>query len=528
MSNPSIAELHREAVQALNRGAFEAAHGRCIEILERDPGFADAWFLLGMIALAHGRVGKALELVDRALAQSPNHAEYLAHKSRCLVLLKQDSSALETARHALSLQPSDALTLDTIGVVLSKAGDHVAAIEAFEQAVASQRDRPQFYFNLGSSQQFLGRFDAAARSYEQAIALKPDFFRAHWALSELSGAEPGSGRVERLRSLLDRHGNDDEAELYLCHALAKELERRGEYAQAFAYWERGKQGQLSRAHFGFDDYRAMFDALRTVCSAEFVSKPGGYPSPEPVFVVGMPRTGTTLVEQMLGSLDEVFAAGELDDFGLVLKRASGTRTNRILDVETIEAVRNADYAAIGRTYVEQTRPRTGHTARFVDKLPTNFLYAGFIHRALPEARIVCLMRNPLDTCLSNFRQLFSTRTPYYSYASDLLDTGRYYIEFRELIAHWQSVLPPDRFLVTHYEKLVESPEREARRIVDFCGLPWSDRVLEFHASTQPAATASAVQVRQPIYRDAVQRWRRYERELEPLKALFAGHDIDVT
>ncbi|MGW8370543.1 MAG: sulfotransferase family protein, partial [Gammaproteobacteria bacterium] len=172
--------------------------------------------------------------------------------------------------------------------------------------------------------------------------------------------------------------------------------------------------------------------------------------------------------------------------------------------------------------------RTGGTARFIDKLPTNFLYAGFIHRALPEARIVCLMRNPLDTCLSNFRQLFSSRTPYYSYASDLLDTGRYYLLFRRLVEHWQSVLPADRFLVARYETLVEQPEREARRIVDFCGLPWNERVLEFHASDQPAATASAVQVRQPLYKDAVQRWRRYEHELEPLKALFARHNIDVS
>jgi hypothetical protein len=241
----------------------------------------------------------------------------------------------------------------------------------------------------------------------------------------------------------------------------------------------------------------------------------------------MPRTGTTLVEQMLGCLDEVFAAGELDAFGLAFKREARSPSNRILDVATVQGAGGLDFGAIGRAYIDFTRPRTGHCRHFVDKLPANFLYAGFIHRALPNARLICLKRNPLDTCLSNFRQLFSVRTPYYAYSGDLLETGHYYLQFSRLIDHWSRVLPADRFLVVQYEALVADTEKEARRIVEFCGLSWDRRVLDFHASGQPAATASAVQVRRPIYGDAVGCWRRYRHELEPLMALFREHGIVI-
>jgi tetratricopeptide (TPR) repeat protein len=530
MAATAVLDLHRAAQAALSRGEFREAHANCIALLRIDPKFADAIFLLGMIALAHGQAGKALELIDRALAASHPNAEYLAQRARCLVLLKDDVAARAAAMQALALNPEAALTLDTLGVALTKAGDHDAAITAFELAVLKQPDNPQFCFNLAASQAFLGHFDQAESSYEQAITLQPDFYRAHWALSELKSASAENNHIRRLESLLQNAELDPDANLYLCHALAKEHEELKSYSRAFDYWRQGKLPKLKSLKFSVADYREIFTALHAVCTEEFIGGGAGgggvgHESAEPIFVVGMPRSGTTLVERMLTTHGEVFSAGELNDFGLCVKRATGTSARQVLDAATVRAAAGIDFAALGRAYVESTRPRTGHTRHFIDKLPPNFLYAGFIRRALPQARIICLRRNPLDTCLSNFRQLFSINAAYYNYAYDLLDTGHYYLLFDALVRRWVELLG-ERFLVVQYENLVRDPESESRRIYEYCGLPWSDEALQFHRSPGAVATASAVQVRQPVYRSSVARWRHYEEQLQPLKTLLESHGID--
>jgi tetratricopeptide (TPR) repeat protein len=524
-NSQDVLALHREAVQAMNRRAFKKAYTCCIRILERDPDFPDAQFLLGMIAAEHGQFAKALPYIDKALASTPENSEYLAQKARCLVFLQRDSDALESATRALNADPDSAAVLDTIGVVLSKTGAHDMAIEAFRRAVKSQPREPQFHFNMAASQQFVGDFSGAERSYEEAINLKPDFYRAHWALTELTTATTQSNHIERLKRLVDSGPPDADANLYLCHALAKEHEQLGEYAKAFEYWQQGKQGKRPSLQFTMAEYEALFGAVSRVCSAEFLqSNQPGFDTEEPIFIVGMPRTGTTLVERILASHEEVFAAGELNDFGLCVKRLVGTTSRKVLDEETIEAASSIDFAELGRAYIDSTRPRTGHTRHFIDKLPPNFFYAGFIARALPSARVICLRRQPLDTCLSNYRQLFSLNAPYYNYAYDILDTGRYYLMFDALVKHWESVLSKN-FLVVEYEALTRDFEREARSLLEFCGLSWNPDVLSFHASKAPVATASAVQVRDPIHTRGVQRWRHYEDQLRPLITLFENHGI---
>ncbi|MEL1265386.1 sulfotransferase [Pseudoxanthomonas putridarboris] len=236
-------------------------------------------------------------------------------------------------------------------------------------------------------------------------------------------------------------------------------------------------------------------------------------------MIGMPRTGTTLVERMLSLHPQVHSAGELQNFGVALKRATGSRTRHLLDPDTIARAAELDWERLGQDYIASTRPGTGHTPRFVDKLPHNFLYAGYIARALPHARLVCLRRNPLDTCLSNFRQLFALNTPYFDYANDLLDTGRHFLLFDRLMAHWRDVLP-GRVLEVRYEDIVDDPQAQARAVLDFCGLPWDDACLDFQRNPSPVATASAVQVRQPLYRSALDRWKHYEAHLGGLRRLL--------
>jgi tetratricopeptide (TPR) repeat protein len=514
-----ITDWLRDAERALNRRDFRVAHELCFKVLAARPNHADALFLLGVIASEHGNYGKALEVIDRAIAAGPGKAEYFAQRGRCLIALQRPREAFEAAKSALSLEPRDALTLDTIGVVMVRAGAHAEAIEPFRRAAARDNATAQFHYNLGAALQFVGEFKAAEAEYRHALRLEPLHYRAWSSLAQVARAPLTKAETAALEQMLDDPALDDDAQLHLCHALAKQFEDEGRYEDAFRLLERGKRRKAANLGYEFETDAKLFAAAEQLPAAVASAPVNGCGSQEPIFIVGMPRTGTTLVERILSSHPSVFSAGELTNFGLVLKRATATPSNRVLDPETLAAGPRCDLAAVGEAYVESTRPRTGHTPRFIDKMPLNFFYVPLIQRALPNARIICLRRNPLDACLSNYRQLFATSFSYYNYAYDLLDTGRYYAAFDRLSARWRATTPG--YLEVRYEDVVEHTEREARRLVEFCGLPWDARCLAFEENAAPVATASSVQVRQPIYRTSLERWRRYERELAPLRALLA-------
>ncbi len=517
-----LSALQREAELAFDRRDFERAHEICIEVLGADPERAPALFLLAMIAAEHGNFGKALEVIDLALVRDATQPEYHAQRGRCLIALHRPRDAFESAQRALAFDPQRALTLDTIGVVLTRAGAHAEALEPFRRAVARDSSRVQYHYNLGAAEQFVGDFERAAHAYRRALALDPKHYRPWSALAQVAKAPFGAAEVAEIQRQLAAAPSED-AELHLCHALAKQAEDVGRYAEAFRYLERGKRRKRARREASFAAHEALFDAA--ALTARPAPKGPGFESAEPIFIVGMPRTGTTLVERILSSHPAVFSAGELTNFSLAVKRATGTASNRVLDAETLAAAARVDARALGAAYVDSTRPRTGRAPRFIDKMPLNFLYSAMIHRALPNARIICLRRNALDACLSNYRQLFATTFEYYDYAFDLLDTGRYYVRFDSLARLWRETIPAASYTEVRYEDVVEHTEREARRLLEFCGLEWDPRCLAFDENAAPVATASAVQVRQPIYRTALDRWRHYEDEIGPLRALLADAGV---
>lgn len=517
-----VTEWHREAERALNRRDYRLAHSLCLKILGSDPQHADAMFLLGVIAAEHGNYAKALEVIDRAIVLDPSRADYHAQRGRCLLPLHRPREAFEAAQRSLALAPADALTLDTIGVVMTRSGAHAEALVPFQRAVERDEHKPAYHYNLGASLQFVGDLDGAAREYRGALALDAEFHRAWSSLAQVARAPLRPAEVVTLERMLDDPNLDPDAELHVCHALAKQCEDQADYARAFRYLERGKRRKAAALLYDFAADRTLFDAAERLPAALARHAGGaGHPSTEPIFIVGMPRTGTTLVERILSSHPDVFSAGELTNFGLVLKRAVATPSNRVLDAETLLGAVDTDLDAVGAAYVDSTRPRTGHTPRFIDKMPLNFFYAPLIAQALPAAKIVCLRRNALDTCLSNYRQLFATGFSYYNYTYDLLDTGRYYLAFKALTERWRETLGT-HYVEVHYEDVVLHTEREARRLLEFCELPWDPRCLAFQENAAPVATASSAQVRQPIYRSALERWRHYDRELAPLKELLAA------
>lgn len=518
-------KIYARAVDALNRAQWQEAWDLCAVLLKQAPGHAGVHFVAGVAALQLQLIQQAIYLLRRATALNPQRPDYFAQLARTFVAARLLGDACVAADAALALSPEDPLTLDTLGVVFSQAHAHHKAAEVFRKATVLMPMQAGYRFNLATSLMYAGDIDAAIREYEACIARDPACWRAWLALSQQRRQTPDSNHVEALEALLGRHGQDADAALYLNLALAKELEDLGEYSQAFTHYVKGKASQRPRRNYSIDRDRSMFDMLAAAPGPQ--PSDAGNGSKEPIFVFGMPRSGTTLVDRIISAHSQVYSAGELQEFGLALKRISASRTGHLIDADTIQRAARSDMASLGGRYLQATRAAgTGAAPRFIDKLPHNFLYAGFIARALPNAKMICLRRDPLDTCLSNFRQLFALKSPYYDYSFDLADTGRYYVLYERLMAHWRSLFP-GRILEIGYESMVDDAEGNIRKLLDFCELPWEPACLAFEKNTAPVATASAVQVREPINRKSIGRWRRYENELGELRALLRDAGIDA-
>jgi hypothetical protein len=474
-------------------------------------------YIAGVACLELQMLPLALRHLHRAALLDARRPEFATQLAKALSMARLHGEALIAADHAVSLAPTDPILLDTLGVVYTQCNAHAQAARLFQQAVSRVPDNAAFCFNLSTALIATGEIDEAECQLEACLSLDRHFWKAHLALAQLRKWAPGRNHVARLESLLPEQ-RENHPLMYLHLALAKECEDLGKWAKAFAHTSAGKAAGGATRHYAIERDEALFSALEKVFPDE-VADARGDPSEEPIFVIGMPRSGTTLVERIISSHPDVHSAGELQNFGVVLKRLSGSTTPFMLDPDTVDSAARIDWATLGRDYIASTRPATGHTLRFVDKLPHNFLNVGFIAHALPNARIICLRRDPLDTCLSNFRQLFAQTSPYYDYSFDLMDTGRYYILFDRLMAHWRKVFP-GRILELHYETLVDSQETCSRQLLDFCGLSWDDACLGFEHNPQPVATASSTQVREPIHHGYIHRWKHYETELRPLRGLL--------
>lgn len=517
--------LYADAVSALNAGNWRMARMLAQRLLALAPLHAGVHFVAGVGALRERDFRAALDHLQTATRLNPTRPDYAAQSAAALSSVFMGAEALSEAHRAMALGGLDAMSLDTVGVVFTQNNMHGEAVKAFADAVKEMPSVASYHFNFATSLSFVGELDKAEEEYEECIARDPSHWKAHLALSQHRRQTDERNHLERLRALLEKNGSDSRAALYLNLALSKELEDLRDYQSAYVHLVAGKSAGGKTEQYRPEQDTILFDGLRE----EFpVGMPAveGDSSNEPIFVFGMPRSGTTLVDRILSSHSRVHSAGELPNFGIVLKRMSGSRTPALLDLDTILRARNVDMRKLGQAYVDSTRPGTGRMAHFVDKLPHNFLYAGYIMRALPNARIVCLRRSPMDTCLSNFRQLFASGNPHYGYSYDILDTGRYYLQFERLVRHWLKVFP-GRILEVEYESIVADQAGQTRRLLEFCNLPWEDACLRFHENDAPVATASVVQVREGLHARSQGRWRRYASQLEELACLLREGGVEV-
>ncbi len=503
-------------LKALAEHDYRALHRIAMERIFEDKQDPAPYYLLAELAANHGNTAKAEELFSKAADLSPESARYLSAYAKILSLRSNTSLARDINEKAACLPITDAHVADTVGVIFSRTGLHEKAIPFFKLAIKLNPNPDNFYYNLGSSLQFLGEFEGAEQAYRETIDRNPNHVKAYSSLVALKKQTPETNELQELFGLFETHQDSAEQALHIGHAIAKTLEDMGQYEQSLTWLKRAKKEKKSELSYDFESYLEIFKAAR-----EGFEKIGSIAEPSqqsPIFIVGLPRTGTTLVDRILSSHPMVQSCGELNLMAGLIKNATKTSSNFVLDVRTLTESVNINLASIGHKYWTETSPLRRNAARMTDKMPLNFFYAGLIHKTFPNARIIALRRGAMDSCLSNFRQLFSTTYSYYNYTYDLNDIARFYREFDSLMAYWRSAIPTDRFTEVHYENIVFNQETETRRLLDFCGLEWDERCMRFHENRSPVATASSVQVRQPLYSGSIGRWKKYGDTLNDLRS----------
>ena len=521
----TIGEVCAAARAALEQGDPERCEQICHALIAKRPDVPDPHFLIGMVLAERGQARAALEAVDRAVEIAPR-GEFLAQRARLLTMVREEGEARLAADAAAATDPREPHILDTIGCVYARLGDHEAARPLFERAVSGDPSHLQYRFNLASTYGFFGQREAAQAQYEAMLAIDTGESRAHYGLATLRRQSAEHNHLDRLEVALAA-ARDATDRLRLHHAMAKEQEDLGNHAEAARHLIEGNAEHKRRTGFTIDADVANVERLCERFDDPDYFSGSSEVGEAPIFIVGMPRTGTTLVDRIVSSHPIVRSAGELQAMPVAVKRLAGTRGRAVLDTDTIDAAGAVSPERLGREYLRGAHPHVPvDGGRFTDKLPLNFLYIGYIARALPNARIVCLRRNPMDSIWSNFKHLFATTSSYYGYSYDLADTARFYVLFDRLMAYWEQRFP-GRVLQLGYEALVEDQEGQTRRLLDHCGLEWSDACLDFQSNAAAVATPSAQQVRRPINRDAIGRWRHYEGAMEPAAHILSEAGIAI-
>jgi len=520
----SLSDLQARLIQSFNRNEWQRVLQLATELQPRAPGDAVAPFMAGVAYMQLQQLPQAVEALQKAAQLEPGRADFAAQYAKALELTRRTQEAKQEADRALTLEPADPMTLDTLGVVYSQAHAHEQAVAVFRRLVAVAPNHPQARFNLAYALTAVGDVDAAEQELENCIRLNAGYWMAHLRLAQIRKQTAERNHIEQLRALLARYANNADARLYLHMALAKEHDDLGDHEAAFEHYRLGKSVGRERRVKSAQRDAEIFERLQR--SFSVVPASNGDPDDAPIFIIGMPRTGTTLMDRILSSHPDVYSAGELQAFPATLQHVYGGELPILLDAALPMRTRDIDWGKLGACYLEATRSHANHAKHFIDKMPHNFLYAGFIANALPNAKIICLRRHPLDTCLSNFRHLFEQQSSYYDYAFDLLDTGRYYIGFHHLMMHWRRVFP-GRILEICYEALVNTQEEVVHQLLAFCGLPWHDACLQSERNAAPVNTPNAWQVRAPVYRHAVKRWKQYESQLGELRALLQNAGVMI-
>jgi len=514
---PDFAEAYSNRGWALlELKRFEEALASCDKAIALKPDYAEAYNNRGSALLELKRFEEALASCDKAIPLKPDFAEAYSSRGWALLELERFEEALASCDKAIALKPDFAEAYSNRGWALLELERFEEALASCDKAIALKPDFADAYNNMGNVLRELGQFDEARLTYLKAVELDPtstDVYRNLADSKKFTRADPHLAAMEKLMAKPEGLSKTDRVQLDF--ALGKAYSDLKDHRRSFQHLLAANAGKRTTISYDEKSVLALFDSIETAFTRELIAAKsgGGDPSERPIFVLGMPRSGTTLIEQILASHPMVHGAGELETFNKVVLTVRGPSIDAILYPEFVPALDASALRSIGQRYLASVRERSPEGERVTDKMPSNYNFAGLIHLSLPNAKIIHTIRNPVDTCISCYSKLFTVGQ---NHTYDLGELGRYYKRYERLMEHWRRVLPPASILDVQYEDVVANLEAEARRIIAYCGLPWNDRCLSFHETDRPVRTASAMQVRQPIYKSAVGRWHDYEEFLGPL------------
>jgi tetratricopeptide (TPR) repeat protein len=491
----------------------ETVYRKALELAPNNPDTLDN---LALAVKDLGRLDEAAELMRRALVIEARSDKFHLHHATVLLDQGKTEEAAAAAERALALDPNNHDAVNLMGRIAFERGDLKAALAHYRRALALKPDLADAFNNIGNALKELGRLQEAIDAYLEAIRIDPNVVGVYVNLADSKRFTPGDPHLAAMEALAAKpDGLSKTDRLQLDFALGKAYADLKDYDRSFRHLLAGNAAK--RATTGYEEAVAfaLFDRIEEVFSRELVARKsgGGDPSAMPIFVLGMPRSGTTLVEQIIASHPAVHGAGELQTFNEVVLSVRGPNGNAVQYPDFVPALDARALQRIGAAYVAELCKLAPGRERVTDKMPSNYFFAGLIRLALPNAKIIHSVRDPVDTCISCFSKLFSGEQ---NHTYDLGELGRYYKRYQQLMAHWHRVLPAGSILDVRYEDVVADLETQARRIIAYCGLSWHHDCLSFHKTDRPVRTASATQVRQPIYNSAVGRWRAYEPHLGPL------------
>jgi len=521
---PSIEHYIGTARELIRQGRLQEAEALSVRLSQASPGLAAT--LLACEVEEARDYNKALEIVTTALARDGEHAALQLKRSQILMALRRRPEALAAAERTLAIAQPDPVLLQTVAGMYLRTNDPARAKPLLYQALEMTPGDPSLLYSAALSHFFLNETVQAEALLARVLEIAPGNGFAWHVRAQLATATTEANHIQELRATLARAQLRDQDRMLLSFALAKELEDVGEHAQSFETLLQANR--IKRAAITYDAASDAGDmqSLAAHYSAQAIhALGGGDGTPGAIFILGMPRTGTTLVERILGSHSQATSVGEAVDFPEEMTALAYATHQRLGMTEPglLGASLKMDFGELGRRYLASVRQLSGGQPYTIDKLPFNFRYCGLIHKALPKAALVHLIRDPMDTCYAVFKTTFQNA---YHFSYRLDEVADYYIAYRRMMDHWHAVMP-GVILDVRYEDLVADPEAQCRRLLAHCGLPWEDQVLDFHRSKKASTTASAMQVRRPIYKSSVQKWRRYERELQPvLKRLAEAGLVD--
>lgn len=526
--NEDFARISAIARKAARAGDWPRVAAGARQLLQQNRHSPEGWFLTGLAEQAAGRPQQAIAALVRALRLDSGRydaAVELAQLYWSQMRHRQARELLETCEPLLANSP---YYLDMAATVWTRLGLHARAWPLYRKANELQPGVDRLQANLAACAVLVGRIDEARSAYLDLLARRPDHQRNHYELSRLGQARDRA-HIEQMLQVLDATRLPPENNIFLYYAIAKELEDLGAWEESFGYYQRGgdaASGVARAAGYDVGQDIGLIDRVIAVCDDRWLAadaapvKAGDGRGQTPIFVVGLPRTGTTLTERIIASHSRVESADETFFMQIAIKRASGLRSDEEMSPEIIAAAARKDIRRIAAGYLNAVEYRLAGRALFIDKYPFNFLYLGFIARAFPRAHIVHLRRQPMDACFAMYKQSF------FRFAYTLEDVGRYYLAYERLYRHWARVLQ-DRLIVVEYESLVADAQGQIRILLDKLGLEFEQSCVDFEHNETPSASASSVQVREKVHQRSVHNWKNFARQLQGLKDFLEQAGIAV-